>query len=946
MGKTGKNRAAHAGSLTRRKFLQGATGLITLTIVGPATPLARASEPQGTTPQSPPGVATERIDGHAKVTGQKIFARDFSAVDMGWGPDQWYAMYLPALTTEHVFIGVNLSGLPPEAKPERIVLGNQLGTNLKSPRLTRYRDLQVEAAVASVAAMQEDLPAAHFGVEKPGFAGTASSTVEFDLIVKPGNVPNFLGQAVALLLFSTRASYQAARRIMQFNDASYQTYTPSDAPSPGMGLPWSPQTTYVKYFENGETFSYATNPTDYNDKLTSYRGKISAYLQQNPDFIRQPFAIETQAMDPMFMEPESGLAYYDSAAQSLSLVLGTQSPDGDVADAASMYAAADSPLTVREVILHSCYPGGGFGGRDSSPFSQLLALTAAFSNGMPVKLAQDRFEQFRYGLKRPGADIKGELVASPDMKLQAVEATLNFNGGGLRNLSPYVANLAALCIGGAYELPMADIFAQSKHTQDITGGSQRGFGGPEAFLSIETALDDIAAAKGWDPIAVRRANITTVGGHTVVGGPIDQELRLAEILDAVEAHPLWANREKIKAGYAAKGLTYGTGVAISMQAYGTSGDGMVAAVAIEPDGSFTVRSDAVDMGNGSATTLGVVIGPILGANATTVDMGGYLLFGQTGLSTGGSADWNNPHWTAKGVGSSSACLTGLHQVHAVQQTALALMQASLLPAAASIWKKQNLNLTDVAWKDGQLTLAAGGVDPIPRAALAKAIYDGGLPTATLGHAFIQASWVEADFAGPGGNMRLKLDGLSFFLPNGKDPQFVPRKNTQPPPSVAQRYSRYVWAPCANVIGLTVDKSNGEVRIENVLSVLNAGKLLVPQLVSGQSQGGVAMAIGYALLEDMPNGMTGPANGTWNLNLYHVPRWTDVPLGTVYEEGKRAQELIILPETPGDGGAGRGIAEAVMCSIAPAISNALRDAVHRRYTSLPITPAKILEGLRA
>jgi CO/xanthine dehydrogenase Mo-binding subunit len=127
-------------------------------------------------------------------------------------------------------------------------------------------------------------------------------------------------------------------------------------------------------------------------------------------------------------------------------------------------------------------------------------------------------------------------------------------------------------------------------------------------------------------------------------------------------------------------------------------------------------------------------------------------------------------------------------------------------------------------------------------------------------------------------------------------------------------------------------------------VLNAGRILVPELVSGQSQGGVAMAIGYTLLEDMPDGMAGPANGTWNLDRYHVPRWDDVPLLSAYQPGRRAQELIVLPETPGDAGAGRGIAEAVMCSIAPAISNALRDAVGKRFTSLPITPAKILKGL--
>ncbi|WP_050996908.1 xanthine dehydrogenase family protein molybdopterin-binding subunit [Sinorhizobium fredii] len=937
-------------TIKRRHFLQGAAGLIAVTVVGPPNQANASSVPGASmvVPEPVPGIASERIDGRAKVTGEKVFARDFNSADMGWGREQWYALYLPALTTEHKFLNVDLSHLPEDAKPARVILGDQLKSAVRAAPLARYRDLQLEAAAID---QQEkglaELFRTPLAASVKAFAAKGSSSVEFDIIVKPGNVPNYLGQAVALLMFDKREAYRAAKRCMQFNDASFQIYALDDAASKDIGAPWSPQTTYVKYFEGGETFSYVTaDAATYQANVPAYRDKINQYLAQNSDLIRQSFIVDTQAMDPMFMEPESGLAYYDAEAKSLSLVLGTQSPDGDVSSAASMFSGADSPILVKEVILHSCYPGGGFGGRDSSPFSQLLALTAAFSQGAPVKLAHNRFEQFRYGLKRPGAHIKGELVAGPDMKLRLVDATLDFNGGGLRNLSPYVANLAALCIGGSYDLPLANVFAQSKHTQDITGGSQRGFGGPEAFLAIETALDDIAASRGWDPIALRRANITDTGGRTIVGGPIDQELRLGEILDRAEAHPLWADRENLKADYAARGLTYGTGIALSMQAYGTSGDGMVAAILLDPDGNFTVQSDAVDMGNGSATTLGVVIGPILGANASAVDMGGYLLFSQTGLTTrGNGSDWSNPRWTAKGVGSSSACLTGLHQVHTVQQTALALMQGSILPAAAAIWGRQDLRPNDVEWVAGRLALVKGGAEPIARVDLAKIIYSKGLPRGALGHAFIQGRWVEADFTGPGGSMHLQLDGLSFYLPNVKDPTFVGRTNTKPPPAIARRYSRYVWAPCANVIGLTVDKASGSVKIENVLSILNAGRLLVPQLVSGQSQGGIAMAIGYSLMEDIPNGMAGPADGTWNLNRYHVPRWSDVPLNTVYEPGKRAQELVTLPESADDRGAGRGIAEAVMCSIAPAISNALRDALGRRYTSLPITPAKILEGLR-
>ncbi|RTE87853.1 xanthine dehydrogenase family protein molybdopterin-binding subunit [Bradyrhizobium sp. LVM 105] len=173
---------------------------------------------------------------------------------------------------------------------------------------------------------------------------------------------------------------------------------------------------------------------------------------------------------------------------------------------------------------------------------------------------------------------------------------------------------------------------------------------------------------------------------------------------------------------------------------------------------------------------------------------------------------------------------------------------------------------------------------------------------------------------------------------------IDRSNTQRPPASASRASRTVWAPCANIAALVVDRSTGVTRIENVVSILNAGHVHVPELVSGQSQGGVAMAIGYTLFEDMPDGLVGPAGGTWNLNRYHVPRLADVPHRSHYERGRRGQELIILPEVSGDGGKGRGIAEAVMCSVDPAISNALRDALGVRYSSLPITPAKILAGL--
>ena len=928
-----------AASISRRGFLKTASGIIGLSVLG-LPGRGQGADAAASTPLGPvPGVAAQRIEGLAKVTGQKIYARDFRAGDMaGWPDHQWHALYLRARTTQEAFLGLDLAPLPPEAAPTRVILGSDLDPRLFDAPVQFERDLHVDDLLAAKAEEQEK-------AAKDGSFNLPDG-LSFDLLVRPGTTPNFLGQAVALLLFDNLAAYRAAHRFLAGDDGIVQRYGPGEGPdgTPLPEQPFDPRTLYVK----DPGFDYAgTDAETYAREAPGVQARIRQALDAATGLIRQPIRAEMRAMDPMFMEPEAGLAWIDPASREMQLVLGTQSPDGDVRNIASMFGSEGSPVPdLSQVTLHSCYPGGGFGGRDSSPFSLMLALAVAFADGNPVRLAYDRFEQFRVGLKRHATTAEGTLYAHDDMRLEAVRLSMVFDGGGRRNLSPYVASLGALCAGGSYRLPVADIHAEALHTENISGGSQRGFGGPQTYFAIETALDDLAAAQGWDPMALRRANLIAEGDTTVTGGPIEQSLDLPEMLDTAAAHPLWAERAEIRAAHEAEGRTYGTGLAMSLQAYGTSGDGMVAAVHLERDGTLTVQSDAVDMGNGSATTLGVTIGPILGANATRVEMGGYTLFPQTGLSDDSANPdrWDDPMWTQKGTGSSSACLTGLHQVNTVQQTAQALLRGSLLVAAARLWGSGPLSADDVVWEAGALRPASRDGAPLTLAALAGAVHEMGLPTGALGHAYFQNVWVEADFDTPGGALRLQLDGLAYYRGSKTAPQPIPRRDGRYPAPETARYSRYVWAPCVNVVGLTLDRASGRVQVENVLSVLNAGHIHVPEMVSGQSQGGVAMAISYSLLEDMPPGMQGPADGRWNLNRYHVARAGDVPLGDRYAPGARAQELITMPPPPGSPRVGRGIAEAVMCSIPPAISNALRDATGVRFASLPITPDKILGGL--
>jgi len=110
---------------------------------------------------------------------------------------------------------------------------------------------------------------------------------------------------------------------------------------------------------------------------------------------------------------------------------------------------------------------------------------------------------------------------------------------------------------------------------------------------------------------------------------------------------------------------------------------------------------------------------------------------------------------------------------------------------------------------------------------------------------------------------------------------------------------------------------------------------VPELVSGQQQGGLAMGIGHALMEELPLYEDGPGDGTWNFNRYTLPRSKNVAVWN-----QTAEYLAPLSDTSPP----KGIAEVVTIPIIPAIGNAIAHATGKRFYEFPITPEKIKQQL--
>lgn len=147
------------------------------------------------------------------------------------------------------------------------------------------------------------------------------------------------------------------------------------------------------------------------------------------------------------------------------------------------------------------------------------------------------------------------------------------------------------------------------------------------------------------------------------------------------------------------------------------------------------------------------------------------------------------------------------------------------------------------------------------------------------------------------------------------------------------YPVYTW--CANAAQVTVDTYTGEVTVDKFVSGNEVGKVINPSLCEGQVHGGALQGIGYTLYEDMPikNGRL----RTNNFSTYILPTTMDVPdIVPVFAEE---------PYSWGPYGA-KGFGETPMVPVAPAITQAVYNAIGIRFHELPLTPDRVWAALQS
>jgi CO/xanthine dehydrogenase Mo-binding subunit len=138
----------------------------------------------------------------------------------------------------------------------------------------------------------------------------------------------------------------------------------------------------------------------------------------------------------------------------------------------------------------------------------------------------------------------------------------------------------------------------------------------------------------------------------------------------------------------------------------------------------------------------------------------------------------------------------------------------------------------------------------------------------------------------------------------------------------------------HIAEVEIDPDTGKVDVINFVAAHDLGRAINPLLVEGQIEGAVAQGIGWALTEDLKfeNGKI--------VN----PNFHDYKILTIKDVPKITSILVETIDPNGPFGA-KGIGECAMVPTAPAVINAIYDAIGVRIKDLPATPEKIFDGLK-
>ena len=502
-------------------------------------------------------------------------------------------------------------------------------------------------------------------------------------------------------------------------------------------------------------------------------------------------------------------------------------------------------LPVSRVRVIQATTGGGFGGKIIEDANSLIAGLLALRTGRPVRLVNNRLEDFlacatsvpeRITLKL-GMDREGRILAK-DVRIVA-------DCGAYSGLSAEVMHVSAMRSDNMHRNGNVRSHATLVYTHTPPHGAFRGFGGTQMLFALNSHIDAMAHQLDLDPLDLHRLNAIERGATSVHGWKIGST-GLVECLGQCADAIGWSARRSRKAGLGAKRRGLGLAAAMHVSGNRTIGDwdGSTVMLKINEDGRVVLHSSEADMGQGAMTMLSQVVAHELDIPLEHVHVA--------------APDTDSSPWCIGSLASRVTMAAGNAAIVAARAA-----RAKLLDQAASM-----LQLPAEA-----LACAGGAV-------CAADAPERSLTLAELARAHLWRHGGEGIQVSGSWDARTDMFDKTTLMGN-----------------IAPAYSF-----AAQAVEVEVDTETGQVTLLDSFVSDDCGKALNPQAVHGQSNGAAAQAVGWTLYEQLQLDAGRIVNG--NFADYTMPLPDALPMlrsGIVESNdpngpygAKGASETAILP----------------------------------------------------
>jgi CO/xanthine dehydrogenase Mo-binding subunit len=292
---------------------------------------------------------------------------------------------------------------------------------------------------------------------------------------------------------------------------------------------------------------------------------------------------------------------------------------------ATIWTSAASPYTVRFQVAETLRlpqsrvrvvvsnVGGAYG---SKTYPRLEPLVAAMSwkvGGRPVRVELTRAEEF-FTITRHAATVRLKTGVRRDGTIVAREVRILWNAGAYADISPRTIKNGGYSSAGPYRIPHVAVDSYAIYTNTTPAGGFRGYAIPQVAWAYEGQLDLIASRLGIDPLELRLLNVLRDGDEFATGQVVE-DFRLGELLERTAERIGWGRGEARREGHLARGK----GLACIVKTTVTP-SGSTATLRLDDDGSLSLLTSTVEIGQGSRTVLAQLAADAVGVPVDAVEV--------------------------------------------------------------------------------------------------------------------------------------------------------------------------------------------------------------------------------------------------------------------------------------------------------------------------------------